>query len=157
MSAKTIVSAVLAAAMFCALPICAVAEDAPKAEAKKPAKAKPGAETLSPNEIKATVPANYIQIPQMRLAVSSDINRRYRMLELEAWVASADPIANATMQSNKKKIAAAMKEDFLAYNWEAFNQNDTGIEIAKNVVRASVQRALGVKPDEVIMRVLILR
>ncbi|OIR00841.1 hypothetical protein GALL_171790 [mine drainage metagenome] len=108
------------------------------------------------NEISATVPANYIQLPRMRLTVAEDSTQQYRELELQAWITAKTPEETALLSSNKKKIAAAVKEDFLAYRWEAFSQPDTGMEIAKQVVSHAVQRAVGVTPSEVIMRELIL-
>jgi len=163
MLGKPILSLALVALLGCAVPLAAHAADEkaesgekkPEGDKKKPAKA--GEAPLPSNEIKATVPGNYVQVPLMRLAVTSDANRRYRMLEVEVWLTTKDPITTAVLGSNKKKISAALKEDLAAYNWEAFSQHDTGVEIAKNVVRNAVQRSLGIKPDEVIMRSLILR
>jgi len=111
----------------------------------------------SGNEIKATVPANYIQIPHFRLGVPEDSTAQYRQLEVETWISVAGEERTALLSSNKKKLTAAIKEDFASYRWEAFAQPDTGIEVAKGVVSHAVERAIGFKPDEVIMKTLLLR
>lgn len=136
----------LCAALFCAGPAFAGEKKGGEGEKKGPS-----------NEIKAAVPANYIQIPHMRLTMTEEASQQPRQLEVEAWISAKGPEDLALLSSNKKKINAAVKEDFMAYRWEAFSQPTTGMEVAKAVVSHAVQRAVGVKPDEVVMRVLILR
>lgn len=119
---------------------------------------KEGGEKKGPsNEIKATVPANYIQIPRFRLGVPEDSTAQYRQLEVETWISTSGEEHIALLNSNKKKISAAIKEDFASYRWEAFADPEQGIDVAKRVVSIAVERAVGFKPDEVIMKTLLLR
>ena len=119
---------------------------------------KEGGEKKGPsNEIKATVPTNYIQLPRFRLGVPEDSTAQYRQLEVETWISATGEEHIALLNSSKKKISAAIKEDFASYRWEAFAAPDTGIEVAKKVVANAVERSVGFKPDEVIMKTLLLR
>jgi len=108
------------------------------------------------NEINAVVPANYIQLKHMRLTVPEDSSSQYRQLEFEAWIMVKGEEQTALLNSSKKKINDCVKEDFASYRWEAFANPETDIEVAKAVVSNAVQRAVGIKPDEVIMKTLLL-
>lgn len=125
----------------------------------QPAAASEKAAAKSGNTITARVPQNYVQLPKLRLAVPLDDNRIYRMLELEVWLAMSKPEDAAKLGSEKAKIAVAMKELFMGYKWEAFVDPDTGIELAKSVVRASIDKSIKNGPpiDDVLIRTMILR
>lgn len=134
----------LCLALFAALPALAGAK-------------KEGGAKLPGNEITAKVPANYIQLKHMRLMIAEESPHQYRQLEFEAWISAAGEKETALLSSNKKKINEFVKEAFSSYRWEAFAEPGTGIETAKLVVANAVQRAVGVKPDDVIMETLLLR
>ena len=108
------------------------------------------------NQIKGTMPTSYIQIPKMRLAVSSDFNRQFHQLEMEAWISVKNPEQLAMLNSSKKKMNAALKDDMSNYKWEAFQQPGTGLDLAKDVVRNSVFRSTNVKLDDVVLRTFVI-
>jgi hypothetical protein len=109
------------------------------------------------NEITAKVPANYIQLKHMRLAMPEDSTSQYRQLEFEAWISAEGEEKTALLNSSKKKINDSVKDAFANYRWEAFAKPDTGLEVAKLVVSNAVLSAVGIKPDDVIIKTLLLR
>ena len=121
--------------------------------------AKEGEAKPAPNEVIAKPPATIVQLPRMRLAVLQDDNQTYRMLELEAWLSMEKPEDAAKIGSNKQKITAAMKEQFMGYKWEAFSDPNEGFLLAKTVTKASVDQVTGGQPpiQEVLIRSMIMR
>ncbi len=114
-------------------------------------------EPLLKNEIEAKASANYFSLPRLHLPVLVDANRRFRALELEVWLLPTDEANLALVRSAKKKIMAAMTEDFSAYDWEAFTDSQKGPDIAKRVVTTSVERASNAKLSDVFIKTLLLR
>ncbi|HLN23563.1 MAG TPA: hypothetical protein VK558_06230 [Patescibacteria group bacterium] len=111
------------------------------------------------NTIKAKVPANFVPLPRLRLAVPLDNNRIYRMLELEVWLVMDKPEDAAKLGSEKTKIVATMKQVFMGYRWEAFLEPETGFALAKALVKASVDQCIKGGPlvEDVLIRQMILR
>lgn len=116
-----------------------------------------GGETGGSNEIQAKLSPSYIAVPRLHMAVQVDANRKYRSLELEVWLLQPDPEKHQILNSKKKLIAERMKEDFAAYDWEAFEDSDDGPRVAKRIVANSVEQASGVKVDDVMIKTLILK
>ncbi len=108
-------------------------------------------------EIQAKLSPLYVAVPRLHMAVQVDENRKYRSLELEVWLLQADPEKHQILNSKKKLIAEQMKEDFSAYNWEAFEDSAGGPRVAKQIVAASVEQASGVKVEDVMIKTLILK
>jgi hypothetical protein len=126
-------------------------------QARAAGKEKGAASPEGSNEIQAKLTGDYIAVPRLHMAVQVDANRAYRSLELEVWLLQADPEKHQILNSKKKLIAEKMKEDFAAYNWEAFEDSTGGPIVAKRVVSASVERASGVKVQDVMIKTLILK
>ncbi|HXP97002.1 MAG TPA: hypothetical protein VN809_09850 [Telmatospirillum sp.] len=120
-------------------------------------KEKGAAAPAGSNEIQAKLGADYIAVAPLRMAVQVDANRAYRSLELEVWLFQADPEKRQVLNSKKKQIAEQMKEDFAAYNWEAFEDASGGPLVAKRVVAASVEKACGIKVEDVMIKTLVLK
>ena len=121
------------------------------------AKAKEATAGQPKNEISARVASNYIALPRLHMAVEVDANRQYRALEIEVWLLPKDEQNLALARSAKKAIMEVLREDMVAYNWEAFEDSKGGPEVAKKVVAASVERACGAKLDEVLIKTLLLK
>jgi hypothetical protein len=120
-------------------------------------KAKEAGAAVGSNEIEAKLAASYVAVPKLHMAVQSEGISRYRSLELEVWLLQSDPEKHQILNSKKKLIAAQMKEDFAAYDWAAFEDSAGGPVVAKQVVAASVERASGVKVEDVMIKTLILK
>ena len=108
-------------------------------------------------EIRAKLAPAYIAVPKLHMAVQVDSNRKYRSLELEVWLLQSDPEKHQILNSKKKQIAEQMREDFSAYNWEAFEDSSGGPAVAKKVVAASVQEATGTTVEDVMIKTLVLK
>jgi hypothetical protein len=109
------------------------------------------------NEIQAKLSPAYVAVPRLHMAVQVDENRKYRSLEIEVWLLQADPEKHQILNSKKKLIAEQMKEDFAAYNWEAFEDSVGGPRVAKRIIAASVETASGVKVEDVMIKTLVLK
>ena len=102
------------------------------------------------------LPANYLLLPRMHFPVVVDANREYRELELEVWLVVKDEQNMILVRSAKKDVMAAVKDDFQAYDWEAFRDAAAGPKIAKRIVSAAVERVSGGKLEDVLIKALIL-
>jgi flagellar basal body-associated protein FliL len=122
------------------------------AGAKEKAEA-PGGST----EIQAKLSSAYIAVPRLHMPVQVDANRAYRALDLEVWLLQADPEKHQALNSKKKQIAEAMREDFSAYDWEAFEDSAGGPTIAKKIVVQAVQRVTGTAVEDVMIKTLLLK
>ena len=116
----------------------------------------PKPEPLPKNEFIAKAPGNYLSLPRLHMAVVVDANREFRELELEVWVLPKDEANLALVRSAKKAIMVALKDDFSAYDWEAFKDAEKGPEIAKHIVATTVERVSGGKVDDVLIKTLVL-
>ncbi len=116
-----------------------------------------GAEAEGPRTIQARLSADYIAVPRLHLPVQVDANRKYRALELEVWLLQANPEKRQIINSKKKQIAEQMKQDFAAYDWEAFEDSKGGPEVAKRIVAASVEQACGTAVEDVMIKTLVLK
>lgn len=112
---------------------------------------------LPANEIQAKLPNGYLALPRLHMAVEVDANRRFRALEIEAWIRAKDEENLALARSNKKQIAEALRTDLAHYDWEAFEDSRAGVDIAKQIVSASVERVSGAQVDDVVIKSLILK
>ncbi|PKU23544.1 hypothetical protein [Telmatospirillum siberiense] len=120
-------------------------------------KEKEAAGTGGSREIQAKLGPAYVAVPRLHVAVQVDQNREYRSLDLEVWLFQADPEKHQILNSKKKQIAAQMKEDFAAFNWEAFENSAEGPRVAKRMTAASVEKASGVTVEDVMIKTLILK
>ncbi|HIJ37833.1 MAG TPA: hypothetical protein HPP80_02955 [Rhodospirillaceae bacterium] len=126
-------------------------------EAKKPAKGKKGEEPTAKNEIQAKVPGTYLALSKIHLVIEENATGIARSLELEAWLEPADEVQLALARSAKKQIMAALNENLAAYNWEAFKDSKKGIDVAKAVVKETVERVAKAKIEDVIIKTLVLK
>ena len=138
------------------LAVLLLAATAPSGYAGKP---KPEGEPakLPANEILAKLPANYLALPKMHLAAATSDGGAARSLEIEVWLMENNPEIMQVLNSNKKPIAAALKEELSAYNWEAFENSKSGPEILKSLVSGSVERTCGKKVDDVVVKTLLMK
>ena len=123
----------------------------------KPAKGKKGEEPHGKNEIIAKVPPAYLPLSKMRLVIEENDTGILRSLDLEAWLQPADEEQLALARSNKKQIMAALNDTLKNYNWEAFKDSKRGIEVAKAVVKETVERVSGAKIADVVIKTLVLK
>ncbi len=122
------------------------------------AKQKAGGEPGQPkNEITAKVASNYIALPKLHMPVEVDANRQFRALELEVWLLPKDEQNLALARTGKKAIMEVLRDDMIAFNWEAFQDSKAGPEVAKKLVAASVEKACGAKLDDVLIKTLLLK
>jgi len=108
-------------------------------------------------EIQAKLASAYVAVPRLHMPVQVDANRAYRALDLEVWLLQADPEKHQVLNSKKKLIAEAMRQDFSAYDWEAFEDSAGGPAIAKKIVAEAVQRVTGTAVEDVMIKTLILK
>ena len=139
--------AVAAVLLAASTPSCYAGKPKPEGESAK----------LPQNEILAKLPANYLALPKMHMAAATTDGGPARSLEIEIWLMENNPEVMQVLTSNKKPIAAAVKEDLSAYNWEAFENSKMGPEILKTLVSASVERTCGKKVDEVVVKTLLMK
>jgi hypothetical protein len=90
--------------------------------------------------------------------VASDTGANFRLLQLDVWVASDTPENTAKLNSRKKMMVDAVKEEFKGHNWTEFTDPANGVDVARGLLKSGIAKvSQGVPITDVLIESMILR